>query len=411
MNVPSDVTTRWTTLVHGRQPCEPDQALSTARRLVASWAAKTLPHALSDRESTGHRPASVVLVRHGATDWSTAGRHTGRTDVLLDPTASARRGRSPRRWPRCAPRGAITVLCSPLVRAARTAELAGLVPYDLDDDLVEWDYGAYEGLTTPQIREQVPGWTVFTHPAPAARRPRTSRRAATASLARVAQRSDPAVTVVWSRTATCSARWRRAGWAGRSRDGALLRARHGGDVRPGSRARRPYAPALEHRQPHRASRCRRREDPLWAPIRAIRRRRGRRAVRDDPRARRLRASLDEVQSTAEDFRVALFGPEPKLFGHVVEPRRETLGGFAVWYVNFSTWSGKHGIYLEDLYVRPHLRGHGLRQGAAGRRWPASAWSAATPAWSGGCWTGTSRRSSFYRLDRRAVAWTSGRSTA
>ena len=68
-------------------------------------------------------------------------------------------------------------------------------------------------------------------------------------------------------------------------------------------------------------------------------------------------SRHEVQSTAEDFRVALFGPNPQLFGLVVE-HEGTLGGFAVWYVNFSTWSGKHGIYLEDLYVRPHLRGHG-----------------------------------------------------
>jgi GNAT superfamily N-acetyltransferase len=68
-------------------------------------------------------------------------------------------------------------------------------------------------------------------------------------------------------------------------------------------------------------------------------------------------SLHEVRSTAEDFRVALFGPEPRLFGHVIEHDGE-LGGFAVWYVNFSTWSGQHGIYLEDLYVRPHLRGLG-----------------------------------------------------
>ena len=68
-------------------------------------------------------------------------------------------------------------------------------------------------------------------------------------------------------------------------------------------------------------------------------------------------SAHEVKSSAEDFQVALFGPDPKLFALVVE-HEGTLGGFAVWYVNFSTWSGKHGIYLEDLYVRPHLRGRG-----------------------------------------------------
>jgi GNAT superfamily N-acetyltransferase len=77
-------------------------------------------------------------------------------------------------------------------------------------------------------------------------------------------------------------------------------------------------------------------------------------------------SLHEVRSTADDFRAALFGPDPKLFGHVVDMggtdgadgAETTLGGFAVWFVNFSTWSGKHGIYLEDLYVRPQLRGTG-----------------------------------------------------
>jgi len=68
-------------------------------------------------------------------------------------------------------------------------------------------------------------------------------------------------------------------------------------------------------------------------------------------------SRHEVRSSAQDFQVALFGPDPKLFAMVVDQDGE-LGGFAVWYVNFSTWSGKHGIYLEDLYVRPHLRGHG-----------------------------------------------------
>ena len=68
-------------------------------------------------------------------------------------------------------------------------------------------------------------------------------------------------------------------------------------------------------------------------------------------------SRHEVQSSAQDFALALFGADPKLFALVVEHDGE-LGGFAVWYVNFSTWSGKHGIYLEALYVRPHLRGHG-----------------------------------------------------
>ena len=111
-------------------------------------------------------PASVVLVRHGATAWSTARRHTGRTDVPLSPDGEQQAAALLPMMARLAGRGPISILSSPLQRAWRTAELAGLTPYALDDDLAEWDYGDYEGLTTPQIREQVPGWTVFNAPCP-----------------------------------------------------------------------------------------------------------------------------------------------------------------------------------------------------------------------------------------------------
>jgi broad specificity phosphatase PhoE len=101
----------------------------------------------------------LVLVRHGETAWSAAGRHTGRTDVTL--TA---RGEEQARALRPVLAGLVIALAlsSPLQRARRTAELAGLDPV-LDDDLVEWDYGGYEGLATPEIRESTgdPGWTVF----------------------------------------------------------------------------------------------------------------------------------------------------------------------------------------------------------------------------------------------------------
>lgn len=103
----------------------------------------------------------LVLVRHGETEWSVSGQHTGTTDVPL--TADGERdarglGR------RLAGFDLALVLASPLARARRTAELAGLTP-DLDDDLVEWDYGGYEGRTTPEIREAIgdPTWTVFEH--------------------------------------------------------------------------------------------------------------------------------------------------------------------------------------------------------------------------------------------------------
>jgi len=66
----------------------------------------------------------------------------------------------------------------------------------------------------------------------------------------------------------------------------------------------------------------------------------------------------QVTSTPEDFRAALFGANPALFGHVVEEPDGGLAGFAIWFVNFSTWTGRHGIYLEDLYVRPAARGLG-----------------------------------------------------
>jgi broad specificity phosphatase PhoE len=108
----------------------------------------------------------VLLIRHGATGWSSARRHTGRTDVPLNAHGQAQASALAPAMAAVAAAGPVVVLASPLQRAWRTAELAGLVPFELDDDLVEWDYGAYEGLTTPQIREQAPGWTVFTQPCP-----------------------------------------------------------------------------------------------------------------------------------------------------------------------------------------------------------------------------------------------------
>lgn len=102
-----------------------------------------------------------MLVRHGRTAWSASGRHTGRTDVPLDDEgrAVAARLRS-----RLEQRRFAAVRVSPLRRAAQTAELAGLGPVTEDADLVEWDYGGYEGLTTPQVRELRGGddWRVVT---------------------------------------------------------------------------------------------------------------------------------------------------------------------------------------------------------------------------------------------------------
>ncbi|OBF38372.1 acid phosphatase [Mycolicibacterium peregrinum] len=107
----------------------------------------------------------LILLRHGETEWSATGRHTGRTEQDLTET-----GREQAVLAR--PALAELQLTEPLVissprrRALDTAELAGLHVDEIDPDLSEWDYGDYEGLTTPQIRESVPDWLVWTHGCP-----------------------------------------------------------------------------------------------------------------------------------------------------------------------------------------------------------------------------------------------------
>ena len=72
-------------------------------------------------------------------------------------------------------------------------------------------------------------------------------------------------------------------------------------------------------------------------------------------------ALAEVRLTEEQLRTALFGESPALFGHVAVTGDGEVVGMALWFLNFSTWRGTHGIYLEDLYVRPEQRGRGLGQ--------------------------------------------------
>jgi probable phosphoglycerate mutase len=132
----------------------------------------------------------LVLVRHGETEWSRSGRHTGRTDVPLTPEGE----RDARALARSlGDLGPVLVLASPLQRARRTAELAGLSP-ELDDDLLEWDYGGYEGLTTPQIRAQVGyAWTVFEHGVPPGDTPGEAVEDVAARAARVVRRAVAAM--------------------------------------------------------------------------------------------------------------------------------------------------------------------------------------------------------------------------
>ena len=100
----------------------------------------------------------LILLRHGETEWSKAGQHTGRTDIPLSPEGKAAAAALA---PALARRHFVAVFSSPAQRARDTAELAGLTGITIDPDLQEWDYGGYEGLTTPQIRQQRPGWYLW----------------------------------------------------------------------------------------------------------------------------------------------------------------------------------------------------------------------------------------------------------
>jgi broad specificity phosphatase PhoE len=108
--------------------------------------------------SSDGRRGTVTLVRHAETAWSVSLRHTGRTDVPLTD-----RGRGVARSLAATLRGRPfdRVLTSPLSRAVETASLAGFPDAEPDSDLLEWDYGDDEGLTTPQIREERPGWLLW----------------------------------------------------------------------------------------------------------------------------------------------------------------------------------------------------------------------------------------------------------
>lgn len=123
----------------------------------------------------------LLLLRHGETEWSKSGQHTGRTDIELTDA-----GREQAEFA-----GVVLgdlgltdpfVICSPRRRALATADLAGLIIDQVTPLLAEWDYGEYEGLTTPQIHESDPDWLVWTHGCPGGE-----------SVAQVSERADRAV--------------------------------------------------------------------------------------------------------------------------------------------------------------------------------------------------------------------------
>lgn len=116
----------------------------------------------------GDAEDEVWLVRHGETEWSKSGQHTGVTDIpLTDAGVEAARGLRP----------LLTesvfdlVLCSPRQRAVRTARLAGLEDFQIEEDLVEWNYGEYEGRTRVEIHQERPDWSIWTEGAPGGESP------------------------------------------------------------------------------------------------------------------------------------------------------------------------------------------------------------------------------------------------
>jgi broad specificity phosphatase PhoE len=119
--------------------------------------------------AAGKSPGEVVLVRHGETEWTLSGQHTGRTDIPL-----TERGRKQARLlqPLLSTANFALVLSSPLQRARETCELAGLGSrMEIEPDLMEWDYGEYEGLTSKEIKRSAPNWMVFTDGCPSGETP------------------------------------------------------------------------------------------------------------------------------------------------------------------------------------------------------------------------------------------------
>jgi broad specificity phosphatase PhoE len=108
----------------------------------------------------------VILVRHGETEWSRDGRHTGRTDLPLTEIGEAQARAVGDELALERPGPFDVVLVSPLLRAIRTAQLARLWPAQITEDLREWDYGDLEGRTSDDIGREYPGWSIWNGPWP-----------------------------------------------------------------------------------------------------------------------------------------------------------------------------------------------------------------------------------------------------
>jgi broad specificity phosphatase PhoE len=127
----------------------------------------------------------VWLVRHGETEWSLSGQHTGTTEIPLTEAGEAQ-ARAVRKV--IGDIEPALVVSSPRQRALRTAELAGLRVDEVDDDLAEWDYGEYEGVTTKDIQRTRPSWSIWSDGAPGGESPAQVGERADRMLAKIAGR-------------------------------------------------------------------------------------------------------------------------------------------------------------------------------------------------------------------------------
>ena len=125
--------------------------------------------------------SEILLIRHGQTEWSANGRHTSYTDLELT-AEGERQARAVR--DRITGRVFAAVLSSPRRRALHTAELAGLTVTEVLEDLAEWNYGEYEGITTDDIRRSRPGWSLWTDGCPSGESPEQAGARLDRALAR-----------------------------------------------------------------------------------------------------------------------------------------------------------------------------------------------------------------------------------
>ena len=148
----------------------------------------------------------IVLARHGQTEWSRSGQHTSRTDL---PLIEEGRRRAQEIGIELADRSFALVLCSPLLRARETCELAGFgANAVLSDDLREWDYGEYEGLTTLQIRERRPDWILWRDGCPGGEQPEDVAARADRAIAQLRDADGDAITFAHGHILrVLSARW------------------------------------------------------------------------------------------------------------------------------------------------------------------------------------------------------------